>query len=242
MLSTMIVMVFCIYAVMGFRFIPTKVGATSQANVNVQGESSALKMAVELAPLPYDYTALEPHIGEQTLRIHHDKHHAKYVSTTNAMITGTELEKADVVTILKKSYGTNQGLFNNAAQSYNHAFYWDSMKPNGGGLPTGKIADLINKQFGDYAKFRAEFTQAALTQFGSGWAWLVWTPSGLKITKSGNADCPLTEKDQVPLLTIDVWEHAYYLNYQNMRNTYVDTFLDKLVNWDFANKNLPATA
>jgi len=158
------------------------------------------------------------------------------------MIAGTDMENADVVTILRKAYGTNQALFNNAAQSYNHAFYWDCMKPNGGGAPTGKVATLIDKYFGSYDKFRTEFTTAALTAFGSGWAWLVWTPTGLKVTKTIGADCPLTEKDAVPILTVDVWEHAYYLNYQNMRNTYVDTYMDKLINWDFVNKQLPSDA
>lgn len=137
-----------------------------------------------LPPLPYDYKALEPYLGEQTLRIHHDKHHAKYVDTTNALIAGTQLEGADVITILKEAYGKNQALFNNAAQSYNHEFYWESIKPNGGGKPTGKIAALIDKTFGSYDNFRKEFTTAAATQFGSGWAWLVWTPAGLKVSLS----------------------------------------------------------
>ena len=158
------------------------------------------------------------------------------------MVAGTELEGKDVITVLRNSYGKNQALFNNAAQSYNHAFYWDCMKPNGGGKPTGKLAALIDKQFGSYEKFREEFTAAGATAFGSGWAWLSWTPAGLKVTKTIGADCPLTEKDYVPLLTMDVWEHAYYLNYQNMRATYIDTFLDKLVNWDFVEKQLPANA
>ena len=215
---------------------------TNNSNIIMTILTPQLIQAVELPPLPYAYTALEPHIGEQTLKIHHDKHHAKYVTTTNALIAGTELENADVVTILRKAYGTNQALFNNAAQSYNHAFYWDCMKPNGGGAPTGKVATLIDKYFGGYDQFRAEFTNAALTAFGSGWAWLVWTPSGLKVTKTIGADCPLTEKDSIPLLTVDVWEHAYYLNYQNLRNTYVDTFIDKLINWDFVNKQLPSNA
>ena len=191
-----------------------------------------------MPPLPYAYTALEPHIGEQTLKIHHDKHHAKYVTVTNTMIAGTELEGKDVVTILRKAFGTNQALFNNAAQSYNHAFYWDCMKPNGGGKPTGKLMEMITKTWGDYDKFRAEFINAGMTAFGSGWAWLVWTPSGLKISKTIGADCPLTNPGEVPLLTMDVWEHAYYLNYQNMRNTYAETFMDKLVNWDFVAKQL----
>eukprot|EP00595_Chromulina_sp_UTEXLB2642_P003021 CAMPEP_0196761162 /NCGR_PEP_ID=MMETSP1095-20130614/311_1 /TAXON_ID=96789 ORGANISM="Chromulina nebulosa, Strain UTEXLB2642" /NCGR_SAMPLE_ID=MMETSP1095 /ASSEMBLY_ACC=CAM_ASM_000446 /LENGTH=199 /DNA_ID=CAMNT_0042110345 /DNA_START=170 /DNA_END=769 /DNA_ORIENTATION=+ len=199
-------------------------------------------MAVELPPLPYDYTALEPYIGEQTLRIHHDKHHAKYVTTTNALIAGTELESADIETIVRASYGKNQGLFNNAAQSYNHAFYWDSIKPNGGGKPTGKLAALIDRDFGSFDKFKAELTNAALTAFGSGWAWLVWTPSGLKVTKTIGADNPLTDAGHIPILTIDVWEHAYYLNYQNLRNTYVETVIDKLINWEFAEKQLPANA
>ena len=154
------------------------------------------------------------------------------------MIAGTELEGKDVITVLRKAFGTNQALFNNAAQSYNHAFYWDCMKPNGGGKPTGKLMEMIASTWGDYDKFRAEFINAGMTAFGSGWAWLVWTPSGLKISKTIGADCPLTNADEVPLLTMDVWEHAYYLNYQNMRNTYAETFMDKLVNWDFVAKQL----
>ena len=195
--------------------------------------------AVELPPLPYDYTALEPHIGEQTLRIHHDKHHAKYVTTTQTMVAGTDLEGKDVITVLRAAYGKNQALFNNAAQSYNHTFYWHCMKPNGGGKPTGQLAALIDKQFGSYEKFRDEFINAGLTAFGSGWAWLVWTPAGLKVTKTIGADNPLTEEGAVPLLTMDVWEHAYYLNYQNLRNVYEETFVDKLIDWDFVAKQLP---
>jgi len=196
-----------------------------------------MKVSVELPPLPYDYTALEPHIGKQTLEIHHDKHHAKYVTTTNTMIAGTELEGADVVTILRNAYGKNQGLFNNAAQSFNHAFYWDCMKPNGGGKPSGALMAAIEKDFGSFDKFVDDFKAAGNTAFGSGWAWLVHTPSGLQVVKTIGADCPLTEEGSTPLLTMDVWEHAYYLNYQNMRATYIDTFLDKLVNWDFVASN-----
>ena len=134
--------------------------------------------------LPYGYSSLEPHIGEKTLRIHHDKHHAKYVTTTNDLIKGTDFEKDDLISIVRKSFGNNQALFNNAGQSYNHDFYWHSMKPNGGGKPTGQIATLIEKDFGGYENFRKEFANAALTAFGSGWAWLVNTPSGLKVSVS----------------------------------------------------------
>ena len=161
------------------------------------------------------------------------------VTTTNDLIKGTELEGDDVISIVKKSFGTNQALFNNAGQSYNHAFYWESMKPGGGGLPTGKIAALIDKDFGSYESFRKEFVTKALTAFGSGWAWLVSTPSGLKVVNTIGANTPLTDADSTPLLTVDVWEHAYYLDYQNLRNTYVDTFIDKLINWDAVNTRLP---
>eukprot|EP00596_Hydrurales_sp_CCMP1899_P005897 CAMPEP_0119052920 /NCGR_PEP_ID=MMETSP1177-20130426/74062_1 /TAXON_ID=2985 /ORGANISM="Ochromonas sp, Strain CCMP1899" /LENGTH=229 /DNA_ID=CAMNT_0007032661 /DNA_START=81 /DNA_END=770 /DNA_ORIENTATION=- len=220
------------------------VASTSAFSFGSRSSSSRVTSlkAVTLEPLPYDNKALEPFIGSRTLDIHHGKHHAKYVATTNAMIAGTDMENADVVTILRKAYGTNQGLFNNAAQSWNHAFYWDCMKSNGGGVATGKVATLIDKQFGSYDKFRTEFLNAGLTAFGSGWAWLVWTPSGLKVTKTIGADNPLTEEGAVPLLTMDVWEHAYYLDQANLRNSYADNFVDKLVNWDFVNSNLPATA
>ena len=177
--------------------------------------------------------------GKKTLEIHHDKHHAKYVTTTNAMIAGTDMEKDDVVTILRKAYGTNQALFNNAAQSYNHAFYWECMKKGGGGKPTGKLATFIDRDFGSFDKFRTEFINAGLTAFGSGWAWLVMGKDGkLKVTKTIGADCPLTTAGDVPLLTMDVWEHASYLDYQNLRNSYAETFMDKLVNWDFVAKQM----
>ena len=213
--------------------------SSTRAYVNARGDTEVKMSAVELADLPYDYNALEPHIGEQTLKIHHDKHHAKYVTTTNAMTAGTELEGKDVVTILRSAYGKDQGLFNNAAQSFNHDFYWKCMKPGGGGKPSAKLFSMIEKDFGSFDNFLTEFKTAGNTAFGSGWAWLVHTPSGLKVTKTIGADCPLTEEGSTPILTMDVWEHAYYLNYQNMRATYVDTFMDKLVNWDFVESNLP---
>jgi len=147
---------------------------------------------LELPPLPYNYNALEPYIGEQTLHIHHDKHHAKYVATANDLLKGSPLEHADLIAIIRQTYGVNQGLFNNAAQVYNHTFYWHSLKAGGGGKPSGKLAALIDISFGSYDNFRKEFVNAALTAFGSGWAWLVWTPSGLKVAKTIGADNPLT--------------------------------------------------
>jgi Fe-Mn family superoxide dismutase len=195
---------------------------------------------VTLPPLPYPYEALEPHIDTETMHIHHDKHHNKYVDTTNTMIAGTEMAGWDVVKILRAAHGTNQGLFNNAAQSWNHSFYWNCMKPSGGGLPTGRILSAINTSFGDYATFREQFTNAGVTAFGSGWAWLVWTEQGLKVTKTIGADTPLTEAGTVPLLTMDVWEHAYYLKYKNLRPAYIEAFIDNLINWDFVESQLPA--
>ena len=210
--------------------------------VSVQAFTSrvliGLKMKIDLPPLPYPYDSLEPHLDQKTLEIHHDKHHAKYVNTANDMISGTDMENDDAITLLKKSYGNNQGLFNNAAQSFNHAFYWNCMKPNGGGKPSGKLMEMIEKDFGSFEAFETEFKTAGATAFGSGWAWLVHTPSGLKVTKTIGADNPLTEEGSTPLLTMDVWEHAYYLDYQNVRASYVENFLAKLVNWDFVNQQL----
>eukprot|EP01039_Chlorochromonas_danica_P001193 gene1193-1303_t len=202
--------------------------------------TSSISQAVVLEDLPYPYDSLEPHIGQKTLHIHHDKHHARYVTTANDLIKGTELENDDVVTLIRKAHqAKNTALFNNAGQSFNHDFYWKSMKPKGGGKPTGKLAELIEKDLGGYDKFRQEFVKAATTAFGSGWAWLVWTPKGLKVTQTIGAGNPWTEEGQVPLLTIDVWEHAYYLDYQNLRPNYIDTFLDHLVNWDAVASRLP---
>ena len=193
---------------------------------------------VVLPPLPYAYDALAPHISAKTLMYHHDKHHAKYVETTIKMVQGTDLEGADLVTIMKQTHTSKPALFNNAAQAWNHAFYWECMKPNGGGKPSGKLAQLIDKQFGSYEKFRESFAAAGNTVFGSGWAWLVQTKAGaLEVVKTGGAENPILE-GKTPLLTMDVWEHAYYLDYQNARGAYVDAFLDNLVNWDFVESNL----
>ena len=191
-------------------------------------------MAIELPALPYAKDALAPHISEETLEYHYGKHHAGYVKKLNAAIEGTDLAGKSLEEIVKSASG---GTFNNAAQVWNHTFYWNSMKPGGGGEPTGAIADAINGSFGDYATFVEKFSNAAATQFGSGWAWLVKSGDGLELVKTGNAETPLTS-DATPLLTIDVWEHAYYVDYRNARGTYIETYLKHLVNWDFANANL----
>ena len=197
------------------------------------------KAPFTLPALPYESNALEPHITANTLSFHHGKHHNAYVTNLNKLVEGTDLASLSLEDIMKKTAGVadKAGIFNNAAQIWNHTFYWHSMKPNGGGAPTGAIAEKINAAFGSYDKFKEAFASAAATQFGSGWAWLVSDNGTLKIVKTGNAECPLTTGVK-PILTIDVWEHAYYLDFQNRRPDYIATFLDKLVNWDFANSNL----
>ena len=191
-------------------------------------------MAIELPALPYDRTALEPHISAETIDYHYSKHHQTYVTNLNNLIAGTEFETADLETIVRKSQG---GLFNNAAQVWNHTFYWNCLKPNGGGAPSGKLAEAIDAAFGSFEAFKAEFTKTAIGTFGSGWAWLVQRPDGsLAFVSTSNAATPLTGED-TPLLTIDVWEHAYYIDYRNRRPDFVATFLDKLANWDFAAQN-----
>lgn len=195
-------------------------------------------MAFELPDLPYAKNALEPHISAQTFDFHHGKHHAAYVTNLNNLVKGTKFEnETDIEVIVAESDGA---IFNNAAQVWNHTFFWYCMKPNGGGEPTGALAELIGRDFGSFEQFKTQFTQAAMTQFGSGWAWLVYDGNEKKlvITKTGNADTPLRHAGHVPLLTIDVWEHAYYLDYQNRRADFVTTFLTKLVNWEFVGENL----
>lgn len=196
-------------------------------------------MAFELPPLPYAENALDPHISAKTLQFHHGKHHNAYVTNLNNLIKDTPMASQSLEDIIRGAAGdaAKAGVFNNAAQTWNHTFFWNSMKPKGGGKPTGAIAERIDTDFGDYAKFAAEFKQAATTQFGSGWAWLVLDGGKLKVVKTANADLPLAHK-QTALLTIDVWEHAYYLDYQNRRPDFIQAYLDHLVNWDFANKNL----
>lgn len=195
-------------------------------------------MAYQLPTLPYEYTALEPSISKSTLEFHHDKHHAAYVNNFNNAVQGTELDSKSIEEVIKitATNPSQAGIFNNAAQAWNHSFYWQCMKPNGGGTPSGALADKINADFGSFDKFVEAFKTAGATQFGSGWAWLVLDGGTLKVTKTGNADNPFTA-GQTPLLTMDVWEHAYYLDYQNKRPDYMGDFLGKLVNWDFVATN-----
>lgn len=191
-------------------------------------------MAIELPALPYDRTALEPTISGETIDFHYGKHHQTYVTNLNNQIKGTEFEDADLESIIRKSQG---GMFNNAAQVWNHTFYWNCLSPNGGGEPTGALLDGINKAFGSFAAFKEQFTQTALTTFGSGWAWLVQRSDGsLGLVSTPNAATPLTGSDKA-LLTCDVWEHAYYIDYRNARAKYVESFWN-IVNWEFAAKQM----
>lgn len=194
-------------------------------------------MAIELPALPYDRTALEPHISGETLDYHYGKHHKTYVDNLNKMIEGNEFAGMALEDIIRKSQG---GMFNNAAQVWNHTFYWNCMKPasaGGGGEPGGAVADAINKAFGDFAKFKEQFSDTAVKTFGSGWGWLVQRPDGaIALASTPNAATPLTGED-TPLLTCDVWEHAYYIDYRNARPKYVEAFWN-LVNWDFVESNM----
>ena len=191
-------------------------------------------MAIELPALPYDRTALEPHISAETIDYHYGKHHKAYVDNLHKMIEGTEFADMSLEDIIRKSQG---GMFNNAAQVWNHTFYWHCLSPNGGGEPTGKLAEAINAAFGSFDKFKEAFTKTAVGTFGSGWGWLVQRPDGaLALASTPNAATPLTGED-TPLLTCDVWEHAYYIDYRNARPKYVEAFWN-LVNWDFVAGNM----
>ena len=197
--------------------------------------------SITLPDLPYAKDALLPHISAETLEFHHDKHHNAYVVKLNELIAGTELAGQDLEDIIKATANdaSKVGIFNQAAQIWNHTFYWNCMTPNGGGAPTGAVADKITAAFGSYEKFAEEFTNAALTQFGSGWAWLVADElnGNLSIMKTANADMPMAH-GKVAVLTVDVWEHAYYIDFRNLRPKYVKTFLDSLVNWEYVNAKL----
>ena len=193
-------------------------------------------MAIELPALPYDRTALEPHISGETIDFHYGKHHQAYVTNLNNMIAGTEFADMSLEDIIRKSQG---GMFNNAAQVWNHTFYWHCLSPNGGGEPTGKLAEAINAAFGSFEKVKEEFTKTAVGTFGSGWGWLVQRPDGaLALASTPNAATPLTGED-TPLLTCDVWEHAYYIDYRNSRPNYLKGFWE-IVNWDEVAKRFAA--
>jgi Fe-Mn family superoxide dismutase len=192
-------------------------------------------MTVSLPPIPYERDALAPHISAETLDYHYGKHHRGYVTTLNKLLEGKPEASKPLEDVILSSEGT---VFNNAAQIWNHAFYWNSMKPNGGGRPAGDLADAIEREFGSFEKLAEDFSAAGASQFGSGWAWLVLGKDRkLAVTKTGNADLPM-KHGQRALLTIDVWEHAYYIDYRNARPKYIEVFLKHLANWDFALQNL----
>ncbi len=195
-------------------------------------------MTITQSTLPYEYNALEPHISAETLTYHYDRHHRAYVDKLNKLIDGTSyagLPLEDIVT--KARDGAAIDILNNALQAWNHAFLWESMSPNGGSIPEGRIKELVEESFGSLDAFRRQFRDAALSHFGSGWVWLVLDGAKLRILTTVNADSPIGTR-MVPLLTLDVWEHAYYIDYRNERTRYVDAFLDKLINWKFAAENL----
>ncbi|MBY4595264.1 Fe-Mn family superoxide dismutase [Ottowia caeni] len=187
-----------------------------------------------LPPLPYAYDSLGTAYSKETLEFHHDKHHKAYVDKLNELQKGTEFESMELEDVIKKSSG---GIYNQAAQIWNHTFFWNCMKPEGGGEPTGALADAINKKWGSFADFKKAFVTSAVGNFGSGWTWLVKKADGsVDIVNMGAAGTPLTTGD-TPVLTVDVWEHAYYIDYRNLRQKFVETFFEKLANWDFAAKN-----
>ena len=212
-----------------FMAIPSMVyAASSQADIP----------PFKLPPLPYGDDALSPYISAKTIGFHHGKHHQGYIDKINGLIQNTEFAKCSLEEIIKKTVGDTDRLaiFNNAAQAWNHTFYWKGMKPKGGGVPTGNLARKIEADFGGIENLKKTFADAAATQFASGWAWLVVEKGALKVVKTANADTPLAH-GQIPLITIDVWEHAYYLDYQNRRADYITAYLEHLVNWDFAAEN-----
>ena len=191
-------------------------------------------MAFELPALPFAKDALEPHISAETLDFHHGKHHNTYVTKLNGLVEGTDLAEKSLEEIIKTSSG---GIFNNAAQIWNHTFYWNSLSPNGGGAATGALADAINNAFGSFDEFQAKFNDSAVNNFGASWTWLVKKADGsLDIVNTSNAGTPITEEGVTPLMTVDLWEHAYYIDYRNVRPAYLKGFW-ALINWEFANEN-----
>jgi Fe-Mn family superoxide dismutase len=197
-------------------------------------------MTFKLTELPYDRDALEPHISARTLDYHHGRHHKDYVDKLNRNIAGTKYENMGIEEVIRASWKSDdKPVYNNASQAWNHTFLWDSMKPGGDGIPTGSLSRLVDDQFGGLDAFREQFRESATAQFGSGWTWLIADDDALAIVSTADADSPLTAEAK-PLLTLDVWEHAYYLDYQNSRDKYVDAFLENLINWEFAQANLDA--
>jgi Fe-Mn family superoxide dismutase len=194
-----------------------------------------------LPSLPYAMDALEPHLSEETLRLHYGKHHRGYVANTNRLVADTHMAKRTLIEIMRQSFRPKacrqSSLFNNAAQVYNHTIYWNSMKPEGGGEPEGLMKEWIDKAFGGYDAFREAFSDKARKQFASGWTWLVMQDGTLRVLNTGNAESPIVQGFQ-PLLVLDVWEHAYYVDYKNRRDQYIEVFFDHLVNWDFAARSI----
>jgi Fe-Mn family superoxide dismutase len=224
-----------IVASIGAVVVGTVLGTTAAPRI-ARGQGGPL----QLMKLPYAENALEPVISARTISFHHGKHHATYVTIANAMLEKDPLASRPLPEIVKAAAAdpAKASLFNNVGQIWNHEFYWQSLKPSAGGKPSGRVGDLVGKSFGDYEKFKTALAAAAMGQFGSGWAWLCQEGDKLTIRRTPNAETPITVAGVRPLLTIDVWEHAYYLDYQNRRADYVDAVIDKLLNWEFAEKNL----
>jgi Fe-Mn family superoxide dismutase len=222
------------------RAAAAPVGQTAPAGPAAPAPPAAPTGPVVQPSLPWGDSDLAPHLSQETIALHYGKHQKTYVDATNRMVAGTELAAASLEEIVRASWGQpdKKALFNGSAQVWNHSFYWKSLSPKGGGQPTGKLLDRVKSDFGDFAKFREELAKAAVTQFGSGWAWVVVEGGKLKVIQTPNAETPLTNPAQKPLLTIDVWEHAYYVDYRNRRPDYVTAVLDKLINWEFAAANL----
>ena len=198
-------------------------------------------MAFTLPELPYAHDALAPYMSKETLEFHHDKHHQAYVTNGNNLLKGTEFEDKPLEEVVKGSFGKNAGLFNNAGQHFNHVHFWQWMKPNGGGKPSGQVEKAINDSFGSFDKFSEAFIQAGTTQFGSGWAWLTFKDGKLEVTKTANGENPLVHGG-APLLGVDVWEHSYYIDYRNRRPDYLKAFVEHLVNWDHVDELYAAAA
>jgi len=225
------------------RFILTTAataGAIAVSGLAAPRLARAETAPFKLPPLPYADTALQPVISSNTLGFHYGKHHQAYLAALNTLLEKDALKDQPLLDIIKAT-AVNPGkaaLFNNAAQFWNHTFYWHSLRPDGGGAPKGRVGELVEKSFGDYDKFKTAFTATCVGQFGSGWGWLCLEGDKLTLRRTGNADTPVYVQGVKPLLTVDVWEHAYYLDYQNRRADYVAAVIDKLLNWEFAEKNL----